>query len=44
MEIFRQWLHPVRGKFIVDRHLQKGSVLISVENEEVYIAKGIYSS
>lgn len=43
-EILRQWMNPVRGKFIVDRHLQKGSVLISVENEEVYIVKGIYSS
>lgn len=31
-------------KFIVDRHLRNGSVLISADNNEVYIVKGIYSS
>ena len=28
----------------MDRHLKKGSVLISVDNNEVYVVKGIYSS
>lgn len=43
--IIKNWMtHNVHDKFIVDRHLQKGSVLISVQNEEVYVVKGIYSS
>ena len=42
--IVSSWKKAVHGKFIVDRHLKKGSVLISIENNEVYIVKGIYSS
>lgn len=42
--IVSSWKRVVHGRFIVDRHLRKGSVLISVENNEVYIVKGIYSS
>lgn len=42
--IVSSWKRAIHGKFIVDRHLKKGSVLISVENNEVYIVKGIYSS
>lgn len=38
------WKRAIHGKFIVDRHLRKGSVLISIENNETYIVKGIYSS
>lgn len=38
------WKRAVHGRFIVERHLQKGSVLICAENEEVYIVKGIYST
>lgn len=37
-------MRAIYGKFIVDRHLRKGSVLISVDNNEVYVVKGIYSS
>lgn len=43
-EIVTSWKKEIRGKFIVDRHLKKGSVLVSVDNNEVYIVKGIYSS
>ena len=42
--IVSSWKRAIHGKFIVDRHLRKGSVLISVDNNEVYIVKGIYSS
>ncbi len=39
------WKHAVGGSFVVERHLNKGSVLISVEDApRVYIVKGIYSS
>ena len=43
-EIVTSWKKAIRGKFIVDRHLKKGSVLVSVYNNEVYIVKGIYTS
>ena len=42
--IISSWQRTIHGKFIVDRHLRKGSVLISVDNNEVYVVKGIYSS
>ena len=42
--IVSSWKRAIHGKFIVDRHLRKGSVLISVDNNEVYVVKGIYSS
>lgn len=32
------------GRFVVDRHLQIGSVLVSCEDNSVYIVSGIYSS
>ncbi len=42
--IVSSWKRAIQGKFIVDRHLAKGSVLISVDTNEVYVVKGIYSS
>ena len=42
--IVNSWKRSKQGRFIVDRHLKKGSVLISMEENEVYIVKGIYSS
>ena len=42
--IVSSWKRAVHGQFIVDRHLKKGSVLISLDNNEVYVVKGIYSS
>lgn len=44
MAVVSSWKRAIHGKFIVDRHLRKGSVLISVDNNEVYVVKGIYSS
>ena len=43
-EIVSSWKRAINGKFIVDRHLKKGSVLISIDSNEVYVVKGIYSS
>ena len=42
--IVSSWKRAIRGRFVVDRHLKRGSVLISVENKQVYIVKGICSS
>ena len=42
-DIVVRWKNVVRGTFIVDRHLKKGSILIS-EKKKVYLVKGIYSS
>lgn len=38
------WKKRIAGKFIVERHLKKGSVFINTENEEVYLVSGIISS
>lgn len=38
------WKRRVQGKFIMERHLKKGSIFISMENEEVYQVSGIISS
>lgn len=37
MSIVSSWKREIHGKFIVDRHLRKGSVLISVDNNEVIV-------
>ncbi len=42
--IVSSWKRAIHGKFIVDRHLRKGSVLVSIDDNEVYIVKGICSS
>ena len=36
------WKNVVRGTFVVDRHLRKGSILVSLD-KKVYLVKGIYS-
>lgn len=38
------WKRRVRGKFILERHLKKGSIFISMEDEKVYPVSGIISS
>jgi len=43
-EIIASWKRCVRGRFMMERHLKKGSILISMENEEVYQVCGIKSS
>lgn len=40
-EIVRGWKRFVRGSFIVERHLRKGSVFISSQTLKVYLVKGI---
>ncbi|WP_310604589.1 hypothetical protein [Anaerosporobacter sp.] len=42
--IMKGWKKVVHGKFVVERHLKSGSVLVSCDKEEVYIVCGIYSS
>lgn len=41
--IIRGWKQAKSGRYIVDRHLYNGSVLVSIEDENVYVVKGIYS-
>lgn len=43
-EIVRSWKRRVQGKFMMERHLKKGTIFISLENEEVYQVSGIISS
>ena len=42
-QIVRSWKKAKRGDYIVDRHLARGSVLISLADRKVYVVKGIYS-
>ncbi len=42
-QILRSWKYRIRGRFILERHLKKGSVIISEENE-VYLVQGIVST
>lgn len=43
-KIIADWKRCVRGKFIVERHLKKGSILISMDDKKVYQVGGIISS
>ena len=43
-EIVRSWKRRIKGKFMMERHLKKGTIFISMENEEVYQVSGIISS
>ncbi len=42
-EIIRSWKRSVHGHFLMERHLKKGTIFISMETEEVYQAIGITS-
>lgn len=42
--ILESWKRRVCGKFLLERHLKSGSIFISMEDEEVYLVKGIISS
>jgi hypothetical protein len=45
VSIIEGWKRVVHGRFIVERHLKSGSVLVSCDrNDEVYCVCGIYSS
>jgi len=43
-KIISGWKRCIRGKFIMERHLKKGTIFISMENEKVYQVSGIVSS
>ena len=43
-EIVRSWKRRIQGEFLMERHLKKGTIFISLENEEVYQVSGIISS
>ena len=38
------WKRCITGRFMLERHLKKGSVFISIDTEEVYMVSGIISS
>ena len=42
--IIASWKKCIRGRFIMERHLKKGSMLISITDETVYQVIGIMSS
>ena len=43
-EIILSWKRCVSGTFIIERHLKKGSVFISDDNDAVYLVNGIIDS
>lgn len=43
-EIIQSWKRRIQGKFIMERHLKKGTIFISMEDEQVYQVSGIISS
>ena len=43
-DIIRSWKRRIQGEFLMERHLKKGTIFISLENEEVYQVSGIISS
>ena len=43
-EIIQGWKRCIPGTFILERHLKKGSVFISVSTEDVYLVNGIIDS
>ncbi len=38
------WKRRIRGRFVLERHLKKGSIFISMDDEKVYQVSGIISS
>ncbi len=42
--IIRGWKRRIQGRFVMERHLKKGTIFISMEDEEVYQVSGITSS
>ena len=43
-EIIQSWKRRVQEKFMMERHLKKGTIFISLDDEEVYQVSGIISS
>lgn len=44
VEIVRSWKRRIRDRFILERHLQKGSIFISMTDQQVYQVKGLLDS
>ncbi len=42
--IIRGWKRRIRGKFVLERNLKRGSIFISMDDEQVYQVSGITSS
>ena len=42
-EMIHSWKRRIQGMFLMERHLKKGTIFISMENEEVYQVSGIIS-
>ena len=43
-KIIQSWRRRVQGRFMMERHLKKGTIFISMEDGEVYQVSGIISS
>ena len=43
-EIVSSWKKHISGKFILERHLKKGSIFINLDDEKVYLVKGLNST
>ena len=41
--IVSSWKKHISGKFILERHLKKGSIFISLDDKKVYLVKGLNS-
>ncbi|MGF7144126.1 hypothetical protein HNQ56_002557 [Anaerotaenia torta] len=44
VDIIRSWKRRIRGQFVLERNLKKGSIFISMDNQRVYQVCGIISS
>ena len=44
IDILLNWKKRRRGRFLVERNLKKGSILIDIDNQDVYLVKGLISS
>ena len=44
IRILESWHHPVSGRFILERHLAKGSVFLDEKSQNVYLVKGLTES
>ena len=43
-ELVSCWKNHITGKYILERHLKKGSVFINADNQKVYLVKGLHST
>lgn len=43
-KIIKSWKHCVQGCFVMERHLKKGTIFISLDNGKVYQVQGIIST